>query len=201
MNRDETKRAFVSPGGIRSTRDLPPGAETRAERILAAYRTWLRRTLARLHPRGLPIDVEDVEQEVAVKLWKALQSEREIDDLPSYLYKVASTTTIDAMRKVRSQRERISTEELSQDPRAEEGSYSPERLADNAMLLGRIRKALDALPENRRRAVALHLQGFTTHEVAGLLGWREPKARNLVYRGLKALQTALRKEGIEHASG
>jgi len=81
------------------------------------------------------------------------------------------------------------------------GRGSPEALAASNLLLGRIEKALGTLPENRRRAVALHLQGFTTHEVADLLGFREPKARNLVYRGLKSLQLALREEGFENARG
>jgi RNA polymerase sigma-70 factor (ECF subfamily) len=202
VNRDETHRGLVSSGGVRSTRELPAGAESRAERILAAYRTWLRRTLARLHPRGLPIDVDDVEQEVLVKLWKVLQSEREIEDLPSYIYRIASTTTIDAMRKARSRRESVSTEELGELTHQGAGvGRSPEELAASALLLRRIQGVLGELPENRRRAVALHLQGFTTKEVADLLGWREPKARNLVYRGMKSLRAALKERGIETASG
>ena len=41
---------------------------------------------------------------------------------------------------------------------------------------------------NRRRAVGLHLRGFTSTEIAQLLGWTEPKARNLTHRGLKDLR-------------
>ena len=39
---------------------------------------------------------------------------------------------------------------------------------------------------------------MTTDEIADLMGWSEPKARNLVYRGLKDLRKALRDAGIEY---
>ena len=51
------------------------------------------------------------------------------------------------------------------------------------------------------RVVALlraHPDGMTTQEIADILGWSEPKARNLVYRGLGELRKHLRDEGIEY---
>jgi DNA-directed RNA polymerase specialized sigma24 family protein len=54
------------------------------------------------------------------------------------------------------------------------------------------------LPDNRRRAVGLHLEGLTSQEIADLLGWSEPKARNLVYRGLKDVREQLQAEGIDY---
>ncbi|MGH9199086.1 MAG: hypothetical protein ACRD1T_25575, partial [Acidimicrobiia bacterium] len=41
-------------------------------------------------------------------------------------------------------------------------------------------------------------QRFTNQEIADLLGWSEPKARNLLYRGLKELRSRLRLLGIEY---
>ena len=61
----------------------------------------------------------------------------------------------------------------------------------------KIDAALKQLPENRRLAVTNHLQGLTMPEIGALLGWSEPKARNLVHRGLKDLRIALRALGIE----
>jgi DNA-directed RNA polymerase specialized sigma24 family protein len=43
----------------------------------------------------------------------------------------------------------------------------------------------------------LHIQGCNAGEIAKVLGWTEPKARNLLYRGLNDLRTALVKEGVE----
>jgi DNA-directed RNA polymerase specialized sigma24 family protein len=39
---------------------------------------------------------------------------------------------------------------------------------------------------------------MTTDEIADLMEWSEPKARNLVYRGLKELRGKLRAAGIEY---
>ena len=74
---------------------------------------------------------------------------------------------------------------------------SPEELAADRQTGDRIREALARLPENRRRAVGLHLQGFTSTEIGRLLDWSEPKARNLTHRGLKDLRRLLKPEGID----
>ena len=73
----------------------------------------------------------------------------------------------------------------------------PDRLAEGRQTVERVKGALGRLAEERRRAVVLHLQELTTDEIARALGWSEPKARHLVYRGLKDLRRVLRDQGIE----
>jgi RNA polymerase sigma factor (sigma-70 family) len=77
---------------------------------------------------------------------------------------------------------------------------SPYNVTKQRELREKIQAALARLPESRRIVVGLHLKGLTTSEIAALLKWSEPKARNLVYRGLKDLRTSLRAVGIEEAS-
>ena len=74
---------------------------------------------------------------------------------------------------------------------------SPHSRAERRELLEKIGAALAKLPDNRRRAVKLHLHGMTPSEIGNLLGWSEAKARNLVYRGRSDLADALKKMGIE----
>src|SRR6185436_7826658 len=121
----------------------------------------------------------------------------------SYLYRIAATAAIDAMRRVRARREHplvvaatedAASEDLAIDPASP--SRSPEQLASDHELSRQIQDAVARLSENRRRAVGLHLRGFTSREIAGLLGWSEPKARNLTHRGLKDLRVLLADEGI-----
>ncbi len=191
---DDSKAAAASAGR---------GSEDRLAFILKSYGTWLRRTLARLCPGDLGIQVDDVEQEVALRLWKALEREVPIDNLTAYLYRIASSATLDAMRKARVRREKdalplAGEPRDGEEPRAElvDRAASPEQRASQAQLLQQVDSVMATLPEARRRAIRLHWQGFTTAEIGELLGWSEAKARNLLYRGLKALRHGLERKGI-----
>src|SRR6185503_18484021 len=81
-------------------------AEARFDRIIVEYGTLLRNAIARVCPRDLGIQLDDVEQEARLRLWNGIKVEREIRDIPSYIYRVAMTTTIDAIRQARSRREK-----------------------------------------------------------------------------------------------
>ena len=81
---------------------------------------------------------------------------------------------------------------------AADPSQGPDREAERTLLRDKVEAALEALGDNRRRAVQLHLEGMTTAEIGALLGWSEAKARNLVYRGLADLRESLRAGGIDY---
>ena len=183
-------------------------AEQQLRRLLEEYGGWLRSAVRRLCPRDMGISPEDVEQEVRVRLWKALESGRKVEHPPSYLYKVASSVTIDAMRAVRSRRERlVRAPSAGDDPeepdeplgRQPSPGPSPELEAQRRQMLDAARRVIGDLPEGRRRAVGLYLQGFKIQEIADLAGWTEPKARNLLYRGLATLRERLADAGLDHA--
>ncbi|MGH9309605.1 MAG: RNA polymerase sigma factor, partial [Vicinamibacterales bacterium] len=143
-----------------------------------------------------------IKQDACIRLWRALASGREIPSLASYVYRIAATATIDAIRRVKARREEVLGPENGDQPnllsRLTASGASPERAAALAELAGRIERARRDLAPDRRRAVGLHLQGLTTSEIGRLLGWSEAKARNLVYRGLHDLRQRLRAEGIDY---
>jgi len=175
------------------------------EAIVEEYRAFLRDAVARLCPRDMGLQFDDIVQDASLRLLNALRDEREIRDLASYAYRIAATTTIDAIRRARARREeqlRLEGEEDDEGrgPHAIPAApdRSPEREAERRELLAKVDAAISRLPENRRRAVRLYLEGMTTAEIAKLLGWTEPKARNLAYRGLADLREQLRSEGIDY---
>lgn len=184
---------------------IPTGttAAARFEVILEEYGGWLRRTLARLCPVDLGIQVEDLEQEVAMRLWRALERETEIDHPASFLYRVAATATLDAMRRARARRTKQQDaleeeDETAASRQLSDPGPSPERTAQQNQLLAAAEDLLRELPPDRRRAVRLYLRGFNAAEIADLTGWTEPRARNLLYRGLSALREALRAAGYDY---
>lgn len=179
--------------------------ETRFDALIEAYGRFLRQTIVRVCPKQLGLQYDEIEQEARLRLWRALESEREISNPASYLYRIAVTATLDVIRRVKRKREEqmaasddsegefIVPHALIADP-----VRAPDCEAERRQLVEKVRKAVARLPDNRRTAVGLHLEGLTTQEIADLLGWSEPKARNLVYRGLKDVRQYLKEAGIEY---
>jgi RNA polymerase sigma factor (sigma-70 family) len=180
-------------------------ADTRWDALYHRYRALVRRAIARVCTRELGASCDDIEQEAWVSVWNVLQGEREIAYPASYIYKVGVSAAIRAIRRAKARREDSLQEEdeatgspkhtLTAPP-----SASPYTAAERRECREKIAAALARLPENRRLAVGLHLRGLTTLEIGELLKWSEPKARNLVHRGLKDLRALLRTMGIEDGS-
>ncbi len=175
--------------------------EARLQSILREYEHLLRHTVDRFCPQHLKSQRDDIEQEARIRLWKALKSGREISHITSYVYRVAATATIDAVRKAKSRREELteSTDDESSPTASSHNSAapSPERTAQLREAVACVQQQLATLKPERGRAVGLYLQGMNSHEIAALLGWTEPRARNLLYRGLKDLRSKLSDSGIE----
>ncbi len=170
-------------------------------RVLDEYGRVLRDAVARVCRGPLGLQRDEIEQEARIRLWRALRRETTIVDLRLYLHRIVATAAIDAMRQVRSRRETPLESPnfegddqrwTSVDVATLAGGASPERIVSGRELVGVARHVLAGLPANRRRAVGLYLQGFTSEEIARIMGWSEAKARNLVYRGLGELREKLR---------
>jgi RNA polymerase sigma factor (sigma-70 family) len=179
--------------------------EARFNSMVAEYGKLLRRAIAYHCPDNMGLDLDDIMQDACLRLWRAVSSEREIHDPASYLQRIAATATIDAIRRVKARREeqmRLAAEHDSKFERREaqpiDTHTSPEEDAQHQQLIAVVQTILDCLPENRQRAVRLHLQGLNTVEIAELMAWSEPKARNLVYRGLDDLRIQLRGHGFDY---
>ena len=186
-----------------------PEIEAEFNAILEKYGAYLRQTIARTCPKDLGIQFEDIEQEARLRLWRAIEAEREINFHGSYIYKIVVSVTINAINHAKARREeqlRLAEDDENEDAAEAPtttltagAENSPEAQAEREELLRKVEEAMARLPENRRLAVGLHLKGMTTDEIADLMGWSEPKARNLLYRGLKDLRKELRDAGIEYS--
>jgi RNA polymerase sigma factor (sigma-70 family) len=175
------------------------------EDIMDRYGNFLHNTIARLCPKDLGLQFNDIEQEARLRLWRALESEREIASVGSYTYRIAVSVTINAIHRIKSRREeQLDLVGQGDEPgtglhsQIADEAESPESLLERKELIQKIEHALSRLGENRQLAVGLYLKGMTTEEIGELMGWSEPKARNLAYRGLKDLREELRAEGIDY---
>lgn len=172
----------------------PPSAESALERVIARYRSAIER-VARRHSLQAA-DVDDVLQQVRIRLWKALDSDEKIAGVAaSYVYRAATTAALDLIRRRRAHPgESIDDEEggapllIARDATAD--------TFDRRELAGAIASSVAELAPGRRQVVRMYLAGYAAEEVRALLGWSEAKARNLLYRGLADLRVKLTARGI-----
>ena len=64
-------------------------AEVRFNAIVEEYGKYLRNVIGKLCPTDMGIQYNDIEQEARIRLWRALQSGKEILDPASYIYRIA----------------------------------------------------------------------------------------------------------------
>jgi RNA polymerase sigma-70 factor (ECF subfamily) len=167
--------------------------------LIEQYGRLLHEAVARACPTRLGLHADEVEQDARLRLWKALESEREIRDVASYIYRVAATATVDAIRRLKARRE----EQLPEGEHADgalgaEPQRGGEQTVGRALLLEKVERVLAGLEPRRSQVVRLHVQGFTTAEMGRLMGSTEPAARNLLHRALRELRERLRDEGITY---
>lgn len=142
------------------------------------------------------LDPEDIAQEIKIKIWGILKSEKEIGNYPSYIKKIVHSSVIDVLRKrkrdegIYSQVKQNKISETKKDYAAEHQNeeYYKEIIA----------AAVDSLIESRRRTVKLFLLGMTIEEISTFYSWSQHRTRNLLYRGLADLKKMLKKKEIDY---
>lgn len=142
-----------------------------------ALRAWLsRRALADL-------DIDDVVQETYAVL-AALQSVEHIRDPRSYMFQVAKSVILQALRRSRVVPLDLAAEAMSilQTPSDEPG---PEQITADRQELARVARLIETLPPRVRRVfVARKVQGLSQREAAGALGLSESTIEKHMARAL-----------------
>ena len=166
------------------------------EATLARYAGLVRQVSQRHGLSG--DDVDEVMQAVRIRLWRALgESERIAEVKPFYVRQAAMSAALDLIRQRRGRREEpiLEISAPSSGILHARGAGPSERVEHSEVeeLVGR---AIDALPSRRQPVVRMYLAGYNSREIAGVFGWSEPKARNLLYRGLAELRDFLQAAGL-----
>lgn len=181
-------------------RGMDAGEKARLGRLLAEYAGRVRALVRRHCPAQSGLDLDDLEQEVQIRLWRSLESDRIEAAHASYIQRVVLSVVVDALRRAKVR----ATEPLPEAGDEVETSEAlrhqapgPEALAGGAQRAASLGECLQALTTRRRAAVELHLQGYTHGEIANLAGVSEEAARKLVARGLDELKALLRARGLD----
>ena len=168
------------------------------ETVVAKFAAVVRRVGQR--HRLSDADLEDVLQEVRIRLWKAHsgsgQGSEQIEQVSaSYVYRTAVSAAIDLLRRRRARgAEQTVTLEEAQEPVSH--APDPTRSVEQAELAGQLERAIEAITPSRRPVLRMYLAGYSREEVAATMGWSEAKTRNLLYRGLADLRERLTEMGV-----
>src|SRR5262245_63673858 len=83
----------------------PEELEDRFNEILEKYDRFLSNTIARICPKDLGLQFNDIQQEARLQLWQVIKCEREISHPGSYIYRIAVSVTIKAIHRAKARRE------------------------------------------------------------------------------------------------
>lgn len=165
--------------------------------IYTTYYPKIARYLRRLVGDG---DAEDVAQEVFVKVSRSLDNFRGEARLSTWIYRIATNTAMDHLRKPTAQQ----VKRQASGPTADDNSPDNDSVApiDNDPLLDTllirkdmnecIRGLVNDLPENYRTVLVLgDLEGFTNAEISDVLGLSLDTVKIRLHRGRQRLKKAM----------
>jgi RNA polymerase sigma-70 factor (ECF subfamily) len=165
------------------------------EELLSRWGTQVRRLLVRLAgPRCNKADVEDLGQEVFLRVVRAASAYRPQWAFSTLLYRIVLNVTRDAAR--RGQRRIRTTNESSVEPAA--GGTTPGEDAERDEAARLVAAALASLPDELREPLILrHYGDLTFQQAAEVLGVPTSTVKSRVQVALVRLRGELRKCGLD----
>ncbi len=183
-----------------------PNLEERTRAVVERYALLISRVIQNNLHSGDGVDREDIEQEVRLRIWTFLKKGKKIENLPSYIKRVAYSTTIDELRKAMKQRPSRQPEDMKRLlsetglVSAPGGDYSPEKRLEQIEARDTVRAMVGTLSGNRRKVLELFLTGLDIEEICDSLKWEKARVRHLFYRGIDDLKQRSRSaaDGPDH---
>src|SRR5881628_2525375 len=130
-------------------------------------------------------EAEDLTSDVFMRALKAMPRYEPRQAFLAWLYRIARNAVIDRARRGNRQ---VSFEDALEHPMADQVLDPDEQIlatSDNATLRG----ALAQLTPLQQEVIVLrYLEGYSTHEIAGIVGKREGTIRGIQFRAIGALR-------------
>ncbi len=149
-------------------------------------------------------EADDLMQEAFIKAWDRLNTYRQRGKFPAWLGVIARRTCFDYLRQ-RQRRPSTSLDRLTDLLGDQFAPEAPERSLDEHMLnlelSGTLREALDALPEDQRRAVFYRdVMDLEYREIADATGWSMGTVKSRISRGRSAMREFLQQRSGQDGS-
>jgi len=160
---DSRETLLSAPPVIQAARSAGESAEERLERLLRDYGGALSRICAAYERDA--VERDDLWQEIAYALWRALPGFRGDCSEKTFVYRIARNRALTHRFRNRRATYPLSDAETLPDP-GPATDAAAERGSERAQLLATVRR----LPEGLRAAVVLRLEGLDDQEIAEVLG-------------------------------
>ncbi|HEX7363221.1 MAG TPA: sigma-70 family RNA polymerase sigma factor [Bryobacteraceae bacterium] len=165
--------------------------------VVLAYRRRILATISRLI--GRPEDVEDVAQEVFVRLYYSLDQLRTAEVFEPWLYRLTINASYDYLRRIKRRRESRMADLSEQQVLAADSLAGGKQQRDETEK-SRVREFMNALfqhvsEQDRLLLTLKEVEGLSLKELEGIYGIKENALKVRLFRArqrvLKAYQTAL----------
>lgn len=158
--------------------------EARFSRLLAAEHGALRRLAASY--ATVRSDTDDLLQEIAIALWRALPSFRGECSERTFLFRIAHNRCVTHVSK---RRPTVSLDDAESEP--EDPSASSEAVVAEVQQRDRLLQAIRTLPLIHREVVGLYLEGMDYKDIAAVIGISETNVGVRLNRAREQLKTRL----------
>ncbi len=177
-----------------SARDAAADREATFARLFEEFATPIYNYALRMV--GDPDRAADVAQDTFIKAYRKLDQLTDEAAAKSWIYRIATNTAIDDMRRRRFTVPMGGDDDPSQPERADAGP-GPEAQVLGGMVDERIQRALLALRPNHRQALLLSdVEDMSAQEIGAVMGMSYGAVRTLLCRARGQMRRALAAEGL-----
>ena len=171
--------------------------ETQFEDVIRQHQDFVFRTLVRL--TGSREHVEDLAQEVFLRLYRGINSFRSDSKLTTYLYRITLNVAQDEWKRRKKEQAQSSFDDPDEGwhDRLAHGSDDAEQLLDQKQRMAALERALNELSEPERQVIVMfHQEELTYEKIAEVLNLPLNTVRTHLHRGRKKLKERLREGRI-----
>lgn len=178
---------------VRLMRLVASGDTQAFEQLIGRHQALVAGTVARM--LGSNADVEDIAQQVFIRVWKSAGRYVAKAKFTTWLLKITRNLVFNEMRRAKRHPHLPVQIEAEADeiPLKDEQTSAPDALLLESELQGAIEKAIGLLPETQRMALVLRrYEELSYEEIADVLDLSVPAVKSLLFRARTELRESLK---------
>jgi len=163
------------------------------EELIERHQTLVAGTVARM--LGSNSDVEDIAQQVFIRVWKSAGRYVPRAKFTTWLLKITRNLVFNELRRAKRQAHTpIQIDQQSEEmPLRDEATQTPEALLLEKELQSAIEQAITALPESQRLALVLRrYQDLSYEQIGQILNLSVPAVKSVLFRARTELRARLK---------